>query len=183
MCLQHTKGVGCDFYDGVGIYPPGYVVSPPPMPTPPSDGTPNCPDCTSHCSSPCSCSTSGTCNGTMVTAACGVHTIEPGSSSEHSHRYISSCSETENGNTCTNTSGYYACAPHSHTYPAMVSCAAGHSYREDHPNRSYLDNYHRTRECRFSGCSNSWQACVNGWTAPPCNNAYRKSKGWKCGAQ
>ena len=135
------------------------VVSPPPTPTPPSDGTPNCPDCTSHCSSPCSCSTSGTCDGTMVTAACGVHTIEPGSSSEHSHRYISSCSETENGNTCTNTSGYYACSPHSHTYPAMVSCAAGHSYREDHPNRAYLDNLHRPRECRFSGCGNSWHAC------------------------
>ena len=210
---------------------------------PPTDDTPNCPDCTSHCSSPCSCSTSGTCsgtvvdntpscsgctshcsspcscgsgtcNGTMVTAACGVHKIESGSSSAYSHRsisypcsthtyyacqtpstsshaYVSSCSETENGNTCNNSSGYYACAPHSHTYPApsppstpeMITCAAGHSYSANHPNRSYLDNYHRTRECRFSGCSNSWQACINGWTAPLCNNAYRKSKGWKCGAK
>lgn len=34
--------------------------------TPPTDNTPNCSDCTSHCSSPCSCSTSGTCNGTVV---------------------------------------------------------------------------------------------------------------------
>ena len=32
-----------------------------------TDGTPNCPDCTSHCSSPCSCSNSGTCNGAVYT--------------------------------------------------------------------------------------------------------------------
>ena len=31
-----------------------------------TDSTPNCQDCTSHCSSPCSCSNSGTCNGTVV---------------------------------------------------------------------------------------------------------------------
>ena len=31
------------------------------------DDTPNCSDCTSHCSSPCSCSTSGTCDGTVTT--------------------------------------------------------------------------------------------------------------------
>ena len=157
-------------------------------PSAPTDNTPNCPDCTSHCSSPCGCSTSGTCDGTMVTAACGVHTIEPGSSSEHSHRYISSCSETENGNTCTNTSGYYACAPHSHTYPAppppaqtwptCTACNASYN-----PNSTYHVNLHRPRECRFSGCGNSWHACsIAGWS-PPCNNAYRKSKGWKCGAK
>ena len=33
--------------------------------TAPSDATPNCQDCTSHCSSPCSCSNSGTCNGSV----------------------------------------------------------------------------------------------------------------------
>ena len=32
-----------------------------------TDNTPNCSDCTSHCSSPCSCSNSGTCNGTVST--------------------------------------------------------------------------------------------------------------------
>ncbi|MDE0015016.1 MAG: hypothetical protein OXU51_02430 [Candidatus Poribacteria bacterium] len=71
--------------------------------------------------------------------ACG-HTYDPKSSSAHSHRsvsyacsthtyyacqtpstsshaWVSSCSETENGKTCTNTSGYYACSPHSHSYP------------------------------------------------------------------
>ena len=33
---------------------------------PPTDDTPDCPDCTSHCSSPCSCSNSGTCNGSVA---------------------------------------------------------------------------------------------------------------------
>ena len=32
-----------------------------------TDNTPNCPDCTSHCSSPCGCSNSGTCNGSVYT--------------------------------------------------------------------------------------------------------------------
>ena len=32
-----------------------------------SDATPNCSDCTSHCSSPCRCTNSGTCNGTVST--------------------------------------------------------------------------------------------------------------------
>ena len=41
------------------------IVSPTPTPTP-TDDTPNCPDCTSHCSSPCSCMNSGTCNGTVI---------------------------------------------------------------------------------------------------------------------
>ena len=35
-------------------------------PSTPTDNTPNCQDCTSHCSSPCSCTNSGTCNGTVV---------------------------------------------------------------------------------------------------------------------
>ena len=32
-----------------------------------TDNTPNCMDCTSHCSSPCRCLNSGTCNGTVAT--------------------------------------------------------------------------------------------------------------------
>ena len=41
------------------------VASPTPTPTP-TDGTPNCPDCTTHCSSPCGCTNSGTCNGAVT---------------------------------------------------------------------------------------------------------------------
>ena len=52
------------------------------------------------------------------------------------------------------------------TPPARPTCAAGHSYN---PDSTYAVNYHRTRTCRRSGCSNSWQACVTGWTAPRCS--------------
>ena len=45
--------------------PPSGGGSTPPPPTP-TDNTPNCQDCTSHCSSPCSCTNSGTCNGTVT---------------------------------------------------------------------------------------------------------------------
>ena len=120
--------------------------------------------------------------------ACSVH--ETTVSGDHSLQ--ASCSSTDsNGNYCTVTS-FYACDNHSHTYPApppppstptMVTCDAGHSYRANHPNRSYLDNLHRTRTCRFSGCSNTWQACsIEGWS-PLCNNPYRNRNGWNCGAQ
>ena len=36
-------------------------------PSEPSDNTPNCQDCTSDCSSPCSCTNSGTCGGAVTT--------------------------------------------------------------------------------------------------------------------
>ena len=42
--------------------------STPPAPT---DNTPNCQDCTSDCSSPCSCTNSGTCGGTVSTPPSG----------------------------------------------------------------------------------------------------------------
>ena len=105
--------------------------------------------------------------------------------------YISSCSSTKDGKTCDNSSGYYECSPHGHTYPSSsdddssdtTTCSAGHVYKTTGRWASYLANLHRDRTCRFSGCGNSWQACsISGWS-PLCNNAYRKSKGWKCGAQ
>lgn len=150
-----------------------------------------------------------TCGGSRPSAplyhACGVHeTSVSGSHSQGTYTcgqhygykcqessdhktYISSCSETKDGKSCTNTSGYYECSPHSHSYPSSRSssrntatCSAGHTYN---PNNTYSVNLHRDRTCRFSGCGNSWQACsISGWS-PYCENAYRKSKGWKCGAQ
>ena len=93
---------------------------------PPTDNTPNCPDCTSDCSSPCNCTNSGTCGGTVSTPpsgstppspsyhACNVH--ETSVSGDHS--YISSCSSSNANGTCQNSSGYYACSPHSHSYPS-----------------------------------------------------------------
>ena len=86
-----------------------------------TDNTPNCQDCTSHCSSPCSCSNSGTCNGTVSTPpppsyhACGVH--ETSVSGDHS--YQASCSSTNANGTCTGM-GFYACS-HSHSYLSTPS--------------------------------------------------------------
>ena len=121
--------------------------------------------------------------------ACGVHSS--GTSGDHSLQ--ASCSSSNSNGTCT-VSNFYACQSHTHSYPSppaptptpppnTVTCGAGHTYSADHPNRSYLDNLHRTRTCRFSGCSNEWQACsIEGWS-PLCNNPYRNQNGWNCGAQ
>ena len=60
------------------------------------------------------------------------------SSSANSHRWISSCNAIDaNWMACTNTSGYYACSPHSHTYPAssntdMLECGHSESDSGDH---------------------------------------------------
>ena len=138
------------------------------------------------------CQTPSTSSHRSISYACSTHTYYACQTpSTSSHAYVSSCSETSNGNTCNNSSGYYACALHSHTYPSAPppppstptrpTCTACNvSYN---PNSTYHVNLHRPRECRFSGCGNRWHACsIEGWS-PPCNNAYRKSKGWKCGAK
>ena len=51
------------------------------------------------------------------------------------------------------------------------ACSSGHTYWTCNStvNVSSWENKHRTRTCRRSGCGNSWQACVSGWTAPRCN--------------
>ena len=133
VCSQHTKGIGCDFYDGVGTYPPGYIVSPTPTPTP-TDNTPNCPDCTSDCSSPCSCTNSGTCGGTVVDntpdcshctdgcsacppqmVACGgaSYTGCSGASSRTEHR-VESCSN------CNNS--YWTCSQYAYRHTDEATC-------------------------------------------------------------
>ena len=115
----------------------------------------------------------------------------PTAAGRNHHTWISSCASTDsNGNTCTNSSGYYKCSPHTHSYPSAnnddgnsgdsgdsgngntnsntVTCAAGHSYRADHPNRAYLDTLHRTRTCRREACGRSWECCVSGWAPAGC---------------
>ena len=141
------------------------IVSPDP-PSTPTDGTPDCPDCTSHCSSPCSCTNSGTCNGTVTDNT-------PNCSDCTSH--CSSPCSCSNSGTC---NGSVSTPP---PKPSGTTCSACNvSYN---PNSTYHVNLHRVRECRFSGCGNTWQACsIDGWS-PLCNNAYRKSKGWNCGAR
>ena len=157
-------------YSDSSIYQSSHTVSVSGGSSVSSDDTPNCQDCTSHCSSPCSCSNSGTCNGTV--------TDDTPNCSDCTSHCSSPCSCSNSG-TCNGTVSTPSTPPSS----KMITCSAGHSYRANHPRRSYLDNLHRVRTCRFSGCSNKWQACVSGWTAPLCNNAYRQARGWRCGAQ
>ena len=168
-----------------------------------TDNTPNCSDCTSHCSSPCSCANSGTCGGTVSYHACGEHEIsESGSHSygtytcgSHSgyacqesndHKtYISSCTSTNSdGNTCNNSSAYYECSQHSHTYPpSLVACGgasytgcSGASSRTAHHVPSCSSgcgngywtcsstaayNHETTFTCRRPGCGSSFTRCTN----------------------
>ena len=146
-----------------------------------SDLTPNCPDCTSHCSSPCSCTNSGTCDGTASTPstptyhACGDHetsvigshsygTYTCGSHSGYAcqesndHKtYISSCTSTNSdGNTCNNSSGYYECSQHSHTYPPSIVACGGASYTGCSGASSRTA--HHVESCS-SGCGNGYWTC------------------------
>ena len=157
--------------------------------TPPADNTPNCSGCTSDCSSPCSCTNSGTCGGTATTPpppsyhACGEHKT----SVSGDHSLQASCPSTDsNGNSCTVTN-FYACDGHTHSYPSPppkpkgTTCGACNaSYN---PNSPSAVNRHRVRTCRFSECRQTWQACVNGWTPPICNKPYRKRNGLTCWAE
>ena len=157
---------------------------PPSGSTSPSDNTPNCPDCTSHCSSPCSCTNSGTCGGSVAYHPCGEH--ETTVSGDHSLQ--ASCTSTDaNGNSCTVTN-FYACDNHSHVYPTpptpptptLVSCSrCDVSYD---PNSSEASQHtYQTFACGVhSGypCSNQWtsehsteQTCrLCGTTFYSCNN-------------
>ena len=45
---------------------------------------------------------------------CGVHLT----GTSGSHAWVSQCTSSSNNTTCTNTTGYYACDPHTHQYPS-----------------------------------------------------------------
>ena len=172
------------------------IVSPPPTPTP-TDGTPNCPDCTSHCAPPCLCSNSGTCNGTVSYHVCGEH--ETTVSGDHSLQ--ASCSLTDaNGNSCTVTN-FYACQSHTCVFPAppppppTVSCgrsgcsasvssanehrvgpctACGGSYWSCSWSASYWANEHRLRTCRYGTCGQTWRRCQS--STPNCLSPNRQGE-------
>ena len=133
-------------------------------PPPPTDNTPNCPDCTSDCSSPCGCTNSGTCGGTVTgsqppsdsnppsTVSCGRSACTESVSSSKQHK--------------------------------SDPCAAGHTYWTCNPTVNVTNwlNKHRVRTCRYSECGRNWQQCVTG-TTPICNKPYRKRNGLKCWAE
>ena len=133
---------------------------------PPTDDTPNCQDCTSHCSSPCSCTNSGTCNGTVTDdtpncSGCTSHCSSP-------------CSCTNSG-TCNGTVAAPPPPPEPEPEPR---CANGHTYD---PNNTYQYNLHRTRTCRYTECGRTWEKCTTPIT-PVCDKPYRKRNGLKCWA-
>ena len=99
----------------------------------------------------------------------------------HSHSYPST--PTDNTPDCSYcTDGCSSCQTPSPPPPppSTTSCSAGHPYN---PNNSSAVNRHRTRTCRFSECGQTWQACVNGSSAPLCNKPYRNQNGLSCWAQ
>ncbi|RKU12711.1 hypothetical protein C6501_10535 [Candidatus Poribacteria bacterium] len=61
-----------------------------------------------------------------ITYACGIHSGDASQAS--SHTLQASCLVTDSyGQSCTVTS-FYACQPHTHSYPALISGACGHTY-------------------------------------------------------
>ena len=137
--------------------------------SPPSDETPSCPDCTSHCSSPCSCTNSGTCNGTV--------TDDTPNCSDCTSHCSSPCSCSNSG-TCNGT----VSTPSTPSTPQIVKCAAasytgcsGASSRTAHkvdscgncskaywtcdPNASL---HTEVKRCKRSGCGASLTKCQNG---------------------
>jgi len=163
--------------------------STPPQPT---DNTPNCQDCTSHCSSPCSCTNSGTCNGTVVDntpncSGCTSHCSSP-------------CSCSDSG-TCNGTVAAPPPPPPEPEPPTLVACGARGwtgcttlvSSRTEHKVEScsscgktywtcsqYASNHTSEKECRYTECGNTWKKCGR---APSCEKPYRKRNGLKCWAK
>ena len=126
-------------YSDSSIYQSSHTVSVSGSSSVSSDAMPNCQDCTSHCSSPCSCSNSGTCNGTVSTpstpstpqivkCAAASYTGCSGASSRTAHK-VDSC-----GN-C--SKAYWTCDPN----------ASRHT---------------EVKRCKRSGCGASLTACQNG---------------------
>ena len=103
-------------------------------PTPPlTDNTPNCSDCTSHCSSPCSCSTSGTCDGTVVDYTPNCSYCTEGCSGCGVATYLFSCGNhrgpwseeaDHKGYGCSQCGGtFYACDSDASDHSSSSSCS------------------------------------------------------------
>ena len=126
----------------------------------PTDNTPNCSGCTSDCSSPCSCTNSGTCGGTATTPpppsyhACGVH--ETSISGDHSLQ--ASCSSSNSNGSCTVTN-FYACQSHTHSYPSPPKLKTCRACNAKYDPKSSSAAQH-TRQSFPCGAHSGW-ACSN----------------------
>ena len=117
---------------------------------PPTDNTPNCQDCTSHCSSPCSCSNSGTCNGTVVDSTpncsgCTSHCSSPCSCSD---------SGTCNGTVTTPPSGSTPSGGSSGNSDTCSACGV-----ERGSSAWIADSLHETVTC--GKCGEPFTPCTN----------------------
>ena len=144
---QPPSGSGSQPPTGSGSTPPTGSGSTPPSgggsnpPPPPTDNTPNCQDCTTHCSSPCSCTNSGTCNGTV--AAPPPPEPEP---------TLVAC---ERGRGCAvRSSDGRAC------YVDTSRSACGHTYWSC--NASAVSWHVTPHPCTRSGCDASYTNCSRG---------------------
>ena len=138
-----------------------------------ADNTPNCPDCTSHCSSPCGCMNSGTCNGTVVdntpdcsycTSGCSSCDSDDDDDDDDSSSDDDDSDDDSSSVTCSRP----GCdASEDHRVPPCSACGAGYWTCGDYA--SWSKNQHRVRTCRRAGCSNTWQRCIS--STPACKVA------------
>ena len=132
-----------------------------------SDDTPNCSDCTSHCSSPCSCTNSGTCGGTVTDNTPDCSYCTDGCSSCPSSDPPPSTPSTPPSTPSTPTTvacggaSYTGCSGASsrteHHVPSCSNC--GSSYWTC---SQYAYRHTEVKTCKRSGCGASLTRCQNG---------------------
>ena len=109
-----------------------------------TDSTPNCPDCTSDCSSPCSCTNSGTCGGSASTPS------PPSDNTPDCSYCTDGCSSCQNS--------YTPPSPPSTPPSSLVSCGACETSYD--PNSSEASR-HTFKTCKY--CFVQYMECTAGY--------------------
>ena len=149
-CSTDTNCISTDFWKCLHTHDYGRTTT---------DNTPNCSGCTSDCSSPCSCTDSGTCGGTVTDNTPNCDDCTDG---------CSSCQQLCGASSWTGctimSSGGTAC------YVLKCGQGCGNDYWTC--SSSGVAYHAPTKECRRFGCDNSWSNCQK--AAPNCNVASGK---------
>ena len=120
-----------------------------------TDNTPNCPDCTNHCSSPCRCSNSGTCNGSVYTA--------PSDNTPDCSYCTDGCSACPPQMVACGGAAWTGCTASvsSRTEHKVSSCSnCGNHYWTCMPDA--VDRHTDVKTCKRSGCGATLTRCQNG---------------------